>query len=175
MTIVPDLLTIPTAELAVGLLIGLARKIPQGDKFIRSGEFQGWRPKLYGAGLDGSVVGLIGGGCVGAAIAERLSGFGCSMLYSEINWLSAETERGLCLDLASLVEISEKSDFVISACPLTEETKHLIDADFLAQMKPSSILINISRGSVVDEEAVADALEGGRLAGYAADVFEMED
>jgi phosphonate dehydrogenase len=175
MTIVPDLLTIPTAELAVGLLIGLARKIPQGDQFIRSGEFQGWRPKLYGAGLDGSVVGLIGGGCVGAAIAERLSGFGCSMLYSEINWLSAETERDLCLDRASLVEISEKSDFVISACPLTEETKHLIDADFLAQMKPSSILINISRGSVVDEEAVADALEGGRLAGYAADVFEMED
>jgi phosphonate dehydrogenase len=175
MTIVPDLLTIPTAELAVGLLIGLARKIPQGDQFIRSGEFQGWRPKLYGAGHDGSVVGLIGGGCVGAAIAARLSGFGCSMLYNEINWLSAESEKDLAFKRASLNEIAEKSDFVISACPLTQETKHLVGAGFLAQLKPSAILVNISRGSVVDEEAVAYALEEERLAGYAVDVFEMED
>jgi phosphonate dehydrogenase len=175
MTIVPDLLTIPTAELAVGLLIGLARKIPQGDQFIRSGEFQGWRPKLYGAGHDGSVVGLTGGGCVGAAIAARLSGFGCSMLYNEINWLSAESEKDLAFKRASLNEIAEKSDFVISACPLTQETKHLVGAGFLAQLKPSAILVNISRGSVVDEEAVAYALEEERLAGYAADVFEMED
>ena len=81
MTIVPDLLTIPTAELAAGLHIGLARKIPQGNQLIRSGKFQGWRPELYGTGLDGSVVGLIGCCCVSAAIAGRLSGFGCSMLY----------------------------------------------------------------------------------------------
>jgi phosphonate dehydrogenase len=104
MTIVPDLLTIPAAELAVGLLIGLARKIPQGDQFIRSSEFQGWRPKLCGAGLDGSV----------------------------INWLNSENENDLCLDRASLNEISEKSDFVISAYPLTKETRHLIEAYFLA-------------------------------------------
>ena len=84
MKIVPDLLTIPTAELAVGLLIGLACKISLGERFIRSSEFQGWRPVLYCAGLDVSVVGLMGVGCVGAAIAERLSGFERSMLYSGI-------------------------------------------------------------------------------------------
>ena len=146
MTIVPDLLTIPTADLA----IGLARKIPQGD-LIRSGEFQGWRPKLCGAGLDDSIVRLIGGGCVGAAIAEHLSGFEYSVLYSKINWLGTETERDLCLDRAFLNEIVEKSDFIVIACPLTKETRHLVEADFLPQMKPSSILNNISRGSVVDE------------------------
>jgi phosphonate dehydrogenase len=97
------------------------------------------------------------------------------MLYCEINWLNTKTGRDLCPDQYSLNEISEKNDFVISACPLTNETRHLVEVDFLAQMKPNSILINISRGSVIDDEAVGDTLVGGRLAGDAADVLEMED
>ena len=86
------------------------------------------------------------------------------MLYDKINWLSTETERDLCSDWDSLSEVSEKSDFVTSACRLTKETSHLVKAYFLAQKKPNRIRINISRGSVIDEEAVADA----------ADVFEMK-
>jgi phosphonate dehydrogenase len=175
LTIVPDLLTVPTAELAIGLLIGLARHIPEGDRFLRSGKFNGWRPLLYGSGLEGSTVGLIGGGSVGAAIAERLKGFGCTLLYDDIKRLSPERERALALRRVPLAELVGQCDFIISACPLTEQTKHLIGPKLLALFKPGSVLINISRGSVVDENAVAEALEGGGLAGYAADVFEMED
>ncbi len=175
LTIVPDLLTVPTAELGIGLLIGLARHILEGDRFLRSGKFNGWRPRLYGSGLDGSTVGLIGCGSVGMAIAQRLAGFGCTLVYDDVKGLSPEQENSLALSRVPLAELVGQSDFIISACPLSEQTKHLIGAELLALFKPGSALINISRGSVVDEDAVADALEGGGLAGYAADVFEMED
>ena len=167
LTIVPDLLTVPTAELGIGLLIGLARHILEGDRILRSGKFNGWRPWLYGSGLDGSTVGLIGCGSVGRAIARRLAGFGCTLVYDDVKGLSPEREHALALSRVPLAELVGQSDFIISACPLSEQTKHLIGAELLALFKPGSALINVSRGSVVDEDAVADALEGGDLAGYA--------
>jgi phosphonate dehydrogenase len=169
-SIVPDLLTEPTAELAVGLAIGLARNIRDGDTLVRSGQFEGWRPVLYGTGLDGSVVAIVGMGRVGRAVAQRLSGFGCRMLGVDP---SAETPPGMIK--VALNRALEAADFVILCAPLTPGSRHQIGTDALARMKPDAFLINVGRGSVVDESAVLVALETGKLAGYAADVFEMED
>ena len=162
-TIVPDLLTEPTSELAMALLLGLARNVPAGDALIRSGRFEGWRPVLYGAGLAGATVGIIGYGKVGKALERMLAGFGCRVLHRDVD--SSEP----------LAELLAASDFVLPLLPLTAETLHLINRTTIAQMKPGAFLINVSRGSVVDEASVADALVAGHLAGYAADVFEMED
>jgi len=159
-TIVPDLLTDATAELALALMLALSRNVLRGDRVIRSGEFRGWRPILYGKHVQGSTVGIIGYGKVGQALARLLSGFGCKILHSE----DGATE-----------ELLRQSDFVVPLLPLTSATFHMIDAQVLGKMKPDALLVNVARGSVVDEEAVADALEDGRLGGYAADTFEMED
>lgn len=169
-TIVPDLLTEPTAELAVGLAIGLARNIRDGDALVRSGQFDGWRPVLYGTGLDRSVVAIVGIGRVGHAVAQRLSGFGCRLLGVDP---SADTPPGMIK--AALDRALEAADFAIVCAPLTPSSHHQIGTDALARMKPGAFLINVGRGSVVDESAVLAALDSGRLGGYAADVFEMED
>ena len=175
-TVVPDLLTIPTAELAVGLLIALARKVGAGDRFVRSGAFRGWRPELYGGGLHGSTVGILGAGRVGIAVAERLRGFRCArMLCVDPEPPDAGTRSRLDLDVVGLDEMLETSDFIVCAAPLTPSTQHLIDAAALRRVRPGCRLVNVGRGSVVDEEAVAAALAEGRLGGYAADVFELED
>lgn len=174
-TMVPDLLTVPTAELAITLLLNLARRVVPGDRFVRSGHFAGWRPELYGTGLSGSTVGIVGMGAIGQAIAKRLAGFDVELRYFDRRRLSAELEQEHRLGYQDLNVLLGGSDFLILAVPLLKETLHLIDGAALRQMKPGSYLINICRGSVVDETAIAPALESGHLAGYAADVFEMED
>jgi phosphonate dehydrogenase len=174
-SIVPDLLTIPTAELAVGLLIGLTRRVFEGDALIRSGQFEGWRPKLYGTGLNRTPVGIVGMGALGQAVAGRLAGFGVELQYADRLSLPEDKERSLGLRYVSLNSLLAESRFVILCAPLTRDTFHLIDENALLQMKPCSFLINVCRGSVVDEDAVARALESGHLGGYAADVFEFED
>lgn len=174
-TIVPDLLTIPTAELALGLVIALGRNMLFGDHLVRSGRFPGWRPTLYGQGLDQARLGLIGMGAVGRALARRLSGFNARLSYCDPEPLFREEEQALGLTRLSLEELLARSDYVLPLVPMTRETFHLIDEAALARMKPGAFLVNVSRGSVVDEQAVARALAGGRLAGYAADVFEMEE
>ena len=169
-TIVPDLLTNPTAELAVALALGLGRKLRDADALVRSGTFQGWRPILYGMGLDQSVVGIVGLGAVGRAIATRLSGFGCRLLGVDPR---EEPPPGIVpSDLPSALA---DSDYLILAVPLAPDSVHLIGRDALKRVKPGALLVNVGRGSVVEEVAVADALENGTLGGYAADVFEMED
>ena len=173
-SIVPDLLTEPTAELTVGLMISLARNIPAGDRQVRSGAFVGWRPTLYGTGLANSTVGLLGFGAVGQAVAERLQGFGATLLYNDTA-PNRDTAEGLNTGYSEYDELLEKSDFVVVCLPLSDDTLHLVDSAAIARMKPGSFLINPGRGSVVDEAAVADALARGKLAGYAADVFEFED
>lgn len=174
-TNVPDLLTVPTAELTVGLILGLARHMLEGDRSIRNGTFQGWRPRLYGTGLAGSTAGIIGMGAVGQALAKRLAGFEMRSVYTDTRRLSADQEKKLGIAFVSLQELLSASDFVIPLTPLTPETVHLINRNAIAVMKRSAFLINACRGSVVDEQAVAEAVACGKLAGYAADVFELED
>lgn len=172
---VPDLLTIPTAELTIGLLIGLTRNVLAGDRFVRSGQFNGWRPALYGMGLTGKTLGIIGMGAVGQAIAARLQGYSMQLLYSDPRPLDPVLEQKWNLSRVNLDDLLGQSDFVVPMVPYHPETLHMINDNALAMMKQGAYLINACRGSVVDEEAVADALESGRLAGYAADVFEMEE
>jgi phosphonate dehydrogenase len=164
-TIVPDLLTEPTAELALALMIGLSRNVMAGDRLIRSGGFQGWRPILYGTGLAGSTVGLVGFGAVGRVLARMLRGFSCRVQYFD-----PAVDGSAPLDT-----VLGSSDFVLPLLPLTPQTFRMLGRGALSRMKRGSYLINVSRGSIVDEDAVADAIESGHLAGYAADTFEMED
>ena len=174
-TNVPDLLTIPTAELTIGLLIALTRKVLAGDRLVRSGAFEGWRPVLYGAGLTGKTLGIIGMGAVGQAIARRLSGYDMRLLYTDPQPLSRDMELRMGLNEVSLEILLSLSDYVIPMVPMNRDTLHLIDDAALSQMKRGAFLINTCRGSVVDEAAVIRALADGRLSGYAADVFEMEE
>ena len=174
-SIVPDLLTIPTAELAIGLAIGVMRHITAGDAHIRSGTFSGWRPSLYGIGLAGANIGILGTGRVGQAVAERLSGFGASLLAYDAQPLDARKARDLGFEQTTSERIADASDVIFVCLPLNGGTRHLVDAAYIRRMKPGAFLINPGRGSVVDEAAVAEALASGHLAGYAADVFEMED
>ena len=174
-TMVPDALTAPTAELAIGLAIALARHVLAGDDRVRSGAFQGWRPTLYGTGLAGATVGLLGFGRIGRAIARRLGGFDTTILYHDSRRASPADEAALAAAFAPLDTLLRSSDFLFLCVPLMDATVNLIDERTLALMKPGALLINPARGSVVDEEAVARALGTGHLAGYAADVFAFED
>lgn len=174
-SIVPDLLTIPTAELTIGLLLGLTRHLPEGDRRIRSGSFHGWRPELYGTGLTGRTLGIIGMGAVGRAIAKRLSGFDMKLVYCDNVPLTDDQEQAWNARRVSLDALLATSDFVVPMLPMTPQTMHLFNADSIGRMRPGSYLINACRGSVVDEQAVVEALSTGHLAGYAADVFEMEE
>jgi phosphonate dehydrogenase len=173
---VPDLLTIPTAELTIALMIGLGRKVIEGDRWVRSGAFKGWEPKFYGVGLAGARVSIVGMGAIGQAIAERLKPFGVEQRYVDLRPLAPDVEARLGLSAASSVdELLGWGDYIVLAAPLTPGTLRLIDAEALARVRPGALLVNPSRGSLVDEAAVAAALETGRLGGFAADVFEFED
>lgn len=174
-TTVPDLLTEPTAELAVMLLLGLSRRVREADAVLRSGGFRGWRPILFGSGVAGRTIGILGMGAVGQGIAARLSGFSCSLLYHDEKPLAPEQEQQLSVERSPFADLLGRSDHVVLALPLTARTNSLIDARALAAFKPGAGLVNVGRGSVVDERAVAAALQAGRLGGYASDVFACED
>ena len=192
LAILPDLLTAPTAELAVGLIIGVMRRVAEADREMRQGTFEGWRPRLYGAGLDGATAGIVGMGQVGQAVARRLHGFGTRIVYCDPRpvpsgtvpsdtgpgpALSGPVTAGTGAEVTRLdwFSLREVSDVVVLAVPLTAQTRHLVGAEALATMRPGAFLVNVGRGSVVDEDAVAAALASGQLGGYAADVFAMED
>jgi len=163
-TNVPDALTAGTADLAWALLLGLARGVRSGDALVRSGRFAGWSAGApLGTSVSGKTLGIVGYGAIGRAIARRASGFDMRVLHCDLT-------SGTPLD-----ELLRSSDFIVLALPLTDASRHLIDARHLERIRPSAYLVNVARGSVVDEAAVAAALERGALAGYASDVFEVED
>ncbi|WP_428526073.1 NAD(P)-dependent oxidoreductase [Roseibium sp.] len=174
-TIVPDLLTEPTAELAIGLMIGVSRHMISADQYVRSGQFSGWRPRFYGGSIHGATVGIVGAGRVGQAVLKLLSGFRCERIYFDQTPLPADKEQALGATYSPLDELKARSDFVVLALPLTDATMGLVDESFISDMKQGSYLINPARGSLVVESAVAKALETGHIAGFAADVFETED
>jgi phosphonate dehydrogenase len=170
-----DLLTVPTAELALALMLGLGRHLLAGDSHVRSGGFQGWQPRFYGLGLEGASVGLLGMGKVGKALAARLKPMGCQVRYCDPCRLSMEEEQGLEVVAASFDALIQDADYLVLLLPLTPDTRGLLGRAALGRIKAGCLVINVGRGSVVDEEAVAAALNEGRLGGYAADVFAMED
>ncbi len=169
LSVVPDLLTAPTAELAVALAIGLGRHLREGDALVRLGGHEGWRPQLYGRGLDGSTMLVVGLGALGRAIVARLAPFGCRLLGADP---SAPSLPGL--EVRPLDDALPEADWVILAAPLTPQTLHLVNRDRIARTRRGTLWVNVGRGSVVDESAMAEALAGGQAGGYAADVFEFE-
>jgi glyoxylate reductase len=181
----PDVLTEATADLAFGLLIAAARRIAEGDRLVRARGFTGWTPTfLLGAKVHGASLGIVGLGRIGRAMARRARGFGMHVLYTQRARLAEGLEPGdpsLRLEralgatyVASLDEMLAWSDFVSIHCPLTAETRHLFSAERLARMRPGSVLVNTARGPIVDEAALAHALEHGPLAAAGLDVYEDE-
>jgi len=175
LTILPDLLTIPAAELAVGLIIGIMRRVAEADRHVRSGAFAGWRPAFYGRGLHGATAGIVGMGRLGRAVAARLAPFGTKIVYCDPRPLPAAAAGRLGATRVELGDLLTRSDVVLLLTPLDSLTRRLVAGSELRSMRPGAFLVNLGRGSVVDEEAVADVLQEGRLGGYAADVFAMED
>jgi phosphonate dehydrogenase len=171
----PELLTAPTAELVVGMILALRRRLVEGDAWVRSGRHAGWRPRLYGSGLAGATVGIIGMGRIGRAVATRLLGFDATLVYSDPVPLPEPEARRLGTRRVWLPELLAGSDVVVPLVPLTEDTRHLLNAEALGRMRPGTCVVNASRGSIVDEHAVAEALRDGRLGRYAAEVFAFED
>jgi len=172
---VPDLLTIPTAELAVGILLVMARRLHQADRVVRSGTFKGWRPILYSQGLYGHNVGLIGLGKLGRATAKLLQAFGVRLLGYDPIPISPAEQDALQLTQVKLDYLLRESHFVILLTPLSADTYRLINRDTISAMRPGAYLLNMGRGSVVDEMDVTEALCSGHLSGYGADVFPFED
>lgn len=175
MTNTPGVLTETTADLAWALLMATARRIVEADGFMRRCDYKGWGPMLLlGGDVYGKTLGLVGMGRIGCAMARRAIGFNMRVLYYDVNRLSEDEERDLNLEHADFDEVLKESDFVSLHVPLVPSTKHLIGARELSLMKPTSYLINTSRGPVVDEKALVEALRSRRIAGAGLDVYENE-
>jgi glyoxylate reductase len=170
----PDVLTNATAELAVALMLAAARRLGEGERVLRAGRWTGWEPgQLLGGELAGSVVGIVGLGRIGSRVGELLSGFGVTLLYSARS-PKPEAANRLGAQYVRLEELFARADFVTLHAPLTPETHHMVDQPALARFKPGAILVNTSRGGLVDSTALAAALRRGRLAGAGLDVYERE-
>lgn len=171
----PDVLTNASADLAWALLMSTARRVVEGDHMTRRGEFTGWAPEmLLGVEVYGKTLGLIGAGRIGQAVAKRAQGFDMRTLYHNRNRLPLEVEEKYNMEYVDLDTLLQEADFVSLHCPLTPETKYLIDERELKMMKPTAVLINTARGPVVNEVALVKALEEGTIYGAGLDVFEDE-
>ena len=170
----PDVLTNATAELALALTLASARRLSEAESDLRKGRWEGWDPAAYrGLELSGATVGIVGLGRIGSRYAELLGGFGVELLYTGRS-RKPEAEEHLGAAWADLEELLERSDAVSIHAPAGPETKHLIDADALHRMKARAVLVNTSRGSLVDLDAVATALREGSLGAAGLDVYENE-
>ena len=166
----PGVLTDTTAELAISLLLAAARRVVEADRFVREGRWREWSPDLLlGRDLSGATLGVIGLGAIGRAVAQRAAALGMRVL----GW--NRTPRLIDgIENVTLPELLAGSDFVSVHVALTPETRGLLDAAALARMRPGAVLVNVARGGIVDEAALAEALARGQLAGAALDVFEHE-
>jgi len=177
----PGVLTDATADIAMLLILGTARRVVEADKVVREGKFLGWEPEfMLGRDVSGAVLGLAGFGRIARAVARRALGFGMEVLFAPRPPSDRPVSREELGEFAGKVrqvpwnELVERSEFLSLHVPLNEQTKHLMNADVLARMKPDAILINTARGPVVDEAALVEALRNGIIAGAGLDVFEDE-
>ncbi|MFN9765597.1 MAG: 2-hydroxyacid dehydrogenase [Pseudomonadota bacterium] len=166
----PDVLNDEVADLAIGLMLAAARQLPAADRYVRSGQWEARGPMPLARKMSGSRLGLVGMGRIGQAIAHRAQAFGMSIAYT-----ARSAKPGLPYRfVASVEELAAGSDFLVLITPGGAGTRHLVDAKVLRALGPKGILVNVARGSVVDEAALVDALEQGVLGGAALDVFEDE-
>ncbi len=171
----PDVLTESVAEHAIALMIGVARRVVESDKFMRGGKYIGWAPMLLlGNDLAGKTLGLVGLGRIGARVAEiAKSGFNMKVVYFDVK-RNETLEKNLGLEYAELDAVLKQADFISVHVPLLEGTRHLINAEKFKIMKPGAYLVNTSRGPVVDEKALVEALKNKTIKGVGLDVFEEE-
>ncbi len=171
----PDVLTEATADLTWALLLACGRRIAEGDRWLRARRPWIWAPEfLLGVELRGRALGIVGFGRIGQAVARRAPGFGMTVLYTAAHRLEAARERELEVAWRDLDALLAEADVVSLHVPLRPETRHLIDAARLRRMKPGAILLNTARGPLVDEAALASALQAGELFAAGLDVFERE-
>jgi lactate dehydrogenase-like 2-hydroxyacid dehydrogenase len=172
----PDALTEATAELTILLILMAARRAGEGERVLRAGGWKGWGPThMMGQGLSGRTLGLVGFGRIARSTAAKARGLGMSVRYYSRNRAPAEIEQGLEATPAdSLEALAAEADILSLHVPGGPATHHLIDREMLGRMKPTAILVNTARGSVVDEAALAEALAGGQLGAAGLDVYERE-
>ncbi|MGD0201933.1 MAG: D-glycerate dehydrogenase [Bryobacteraceae bacterium] len=171
----PDVLTDTTADLAFALLLAAARRLVEADRYVHSGQWRRWAIDLLaGQDVHHQTLGILGLGRIGQAVARRARGFGMRILYHDARRAPAPLERELEVEFVDQERLLAESDFISLHVPLGDSTHHLIGAPELRKMKRSAILVNTSRGPVVDEAALAEALAEGWIAGAGLDVFENE-
>ena len=171
----PGVLDETTADFAWTLLMAVARRLIEGDRLSRSGQWRGWNlDQLTGADVHGKTLGFLGFGRIGRAVARRSRGFGMKVIYNDAIRAHLEVERDLAAEFLTRDQVLAQADFLSLHVPLLPETRHLISRPEFVKMKPTAFLINTSRGPVVDEAALVEALNAGRIAGAALDVYESE-
>ncbi len=171
----PGALTEATADLTWALLLAAARRIVEGDRFVRAGKFNGWGPLLFvGGDLYGKTLGVIGMGRIGRAVARRGAGFGMHIAYCQRERLPLEVENELNAFYLPLDEVVRRADYLTLHLPYYPEVHHLMNGKRLALMKPTAYLINTARGAHIDEQALVEHLKAGQIAGAALDVYEKE-
>ena len=171
----PGVLTETTADLAFALLMAAARRIPEGDRYVRAGKWKTWGPLLLlGPDVHGASIGIVGFGRIGQAVAKRAAGFGMTVLYHDVQRADPAVETEHKATFLPLEELLPRSDFVSLHVNLTPATKGLINAETLSWMKPTAVLVNTSRGPVVDGPALADALRSGGIFAAGLDVTDPE-
>jgi len=171
----PGVLTETTADLAFALMMAAARRLPEGDRYVRAGSWKTWGPLLLlGPDVHGATIGIVGFGRIGQALARRAQGFGMEILYHDRNQLPDDVTGPLGATYLPLEELLPRSDFVSLHVNLSPVTRHLINAQTLSWMKPTAVLVNTSRGPVVDQAALATALRDGIIWAAALDVTDPE-
>lgn len=171
----PGVLTETTADLAWALLMAVARRLPEGDRYVRDGRWKTWGPLLLlGPDVHGATIGIVGFGRIGQAMARRAQGFGMEILYHDVNRLPEAVSSPLGATYVPLEDLLGRSDLVTLHVNLTPETRHLISDSTLALMKPTAVLVNTSRGPVVDQPALARALREGTIWAAGLDVTDPE-
>lgn len=170
----PDVLTETTADLTFALLMATARRLMEANECIKQGKWKEWAPFMFaGTDIYNKTIGIVGMGRIGEAVARRAKGFNMNVLYHNRN-RKPEVEEGIGAAYAGFEEILAKSDYIVSLVPLNDATFHLFDAAAFKQMKSTAIFINVSRGAVVDERALYDALVAKEIKAAGLDVFEQE-
>ena len=171
----PGVLDETTADFAWTLLMAVARRLHEGEKLARSGEWKGWSlDQLCGGDVWGKTLGILGFGRIGRAVARRARGFNMRVIYNDAMRAAFDVEKELGAEFCERDRVLAEADFISLHVPLLPETRHLVNAQSLARMKPTAYLVNTSRGPVVDEAALVAALDAKQLAGAALDVYEKE-
>jgi glyoxylate reductase len=171
----PGVLTETTADLAFALLMAAARRLPEADRYVRARKWRTWGPMLLlGPDVHGATIGIVGFGRIGQALAKRAAGFGMRILYHDVNRLPDDVTKPLGAVYTPLEELLATADFVSLHVNLTPETRHLIDGAALRRMKKSAVLVNTSRGPVVDGRALFEALRDGEIFAAGLDVTDPE-